>query len=168
MKNTAAALGTTVFFFVAPGVVAGVVPWWMNRWRFSSPAWDPPPVRSVGVALTVIGVVALVECFARFATRGRGTPAPAMPTETLVVSGLYRYVRNPMYLAVFAVIVGQWMLFGDRGTLLYAACVGVAFALFVMLYEEPTLRRRYGAQYEEYCSHVRRWWPRLQAWNGSR
>jgi protein-S-isoprenylcysteine O-methyltransferase Ste14 len=168
MKNAAAALGTTIFFFAAPGVVAGLGPWWVNRWHFSSPAWDPLPLRWLGAALIVTGLTALIECFARFVTMGRGTPAPPMPTETLVVSGLYRYVRNPMYLAVFAVVVGQWLLFGDRGTLAYAAFVWLAFTLFVMLYEEPTLQRRYGAQYEEYCSHVRRWWPRLQAWNGSR
>lgn len=168
MKSASAALGTMVFFFVAPGVVAGVGPWWVNHWRFSSPGWDPQPVRWAGVALIVIGVLALIECFLRFVIAGRGTPAPPMPTEALVVSGLYRYVRNPMYLAVFAVIVGQGVLFGDRRTLVYAVCAGLAFTLFVMLYEEPTLRRRYGAQYEEYSSHVPRWWPRFQAWNGSR
>jgi len=165
MKNAAAALSTTIFFFAAPGFVAGLGPWWVNHWRFSSPPWDPLPLRWLGGALIVIGLVALVECFARFAISGRGTPAPPMPTERLVVSGLYRYVRNPMYLAVFTLIAGQGLLFGSRGTLEYAAGVWLAFALFVMAYEEPTLRRRYGAQYEEYCAHVRRWWPRRVAWN---
>jgi protein-S-isoprenylcysteine O-methyltransferase Ste14 len=164
MRKSTAAIGTTVFFFVAPGMVAGLGPWWVNGWRFSSPAWDPRPVRWAGVALIVAGLAVLIECFARFVNQGRGTPAPPMPTETLVVSGLYQYVRNPMYVAVFTIVVGQGLLFGDVQTLVYAACVWMGFTIFVMLYEEPTLRRTFGAQYSEYCAHVGRWWPRATAW----
>jgi len=89
-----------------------------------------------------------------------------MPTEVLVVSGLYRYVRNPMYVAVFAIVLGQAVLFASGATAVYAACTWIACTLFVLLYEEPTLRRRYGAQYETYCRHVRRWIPRLTPWHG--
>jgi protein-S-isoprenylcysteine O-methyltransferase Ste14 len=164
MKRTAAAIGSIAFFFVAPGFIAGLAPFWISRWHFSAPPWDPQPMRWLGVALIGTGLIALVECFARFVHRGHGTPAPPMPTETLVVSGLYRYVRNPMYVGVFAIISGQGLLFGDAGTLVYAACVWVGFTVFVKLYEEPTLRRRYGTQYLHYCANVRRWWPRLRPW----
>lgn len=165
MKTTiSAALGTTAFFFVAPGMVAGLVPWWLNGWRFSSPAWDPRPLKWAGAGLILAGLAVLIECFARFVTKGHGTPAPPMPTDTLVISGFYRYVRNPMYLAVCAVVAGQGLLFGDVRTLVYAACLWAGFTVFVMAYEEPTLRRRYSWQYAEYCSHVRRWWPRTRGW----
>lgn len=167
MRQSKAALGTTVFFFVAPGLVAGIGPWLINHWIFSARAWDPRPIRWLGSALIVIGFAAVLECFVRFAVKGRGTPAPIMPTETLVVSGLYRYVRNPMYVAVFAIVVGQGLLFGDVFTLLYAACVWIAFTLFVMLYEEPTLRRTFTTQYTAYCANVHRWVPRLTPWRGA-
>jgi protein-S-isoprenylcysteine O-methyltransferase Ste14 len=166
MKRTSAAIGATVFFVIAPGFVAGLAPFWINGWRFSAPAWEAQPVRWIGAAVIAVGLIALVECFARFVHKGHGTPAPPMPTETLVVSGLYRYVRNPMYVGVLSIILGQGLLLGDGGTLVYAACIWVAFTLFVMLYEEPTLRRTYGTQYFLYCANVRRWWPRLRPWQG--
>lgn len=166
MRKASAAWATTLFFLLAPGVVAGVVPWWITRWRFVQAVWDPRTVRWIGTALVLIGLVALIECCARFALQGLGTPAPALPTEVLVVSGLYRFVRNPMYVAVFAIVVGQGLLFGSVPTLLYAACVWIAFTAFVLLYEEPSLRRGYGEQYTEYCRHVHRWIPRLTPWNG--
>ncbi|HTW48715.1 MAG TPA: isoprenylcysteine carboxylmethyltransferase family protein [Acidobacteriaceae bacterium] len=166
MKRTSAAIFSTVFFIVAPGCVAGFAPFWISHWHFSAPVWDPLPLRWLGAALIVAGLIALVECFVRFVHKGHGTPAPPMPTDTLVVSGLYRYVRNPMYVGVFAIVAGQGLLFGDAGTLIYAACVWVAFTVFVIAYEEPTLRHTYGTQYFLYCAHVRRWWPRLRPWQG--
>jgi protein-S-isoprenylcysteine O-methyltransferase Ste14 len=166
MNRTSAAIGSTAFFVVAPGFIAGLAPFLISRWRFSSPPWDPPSVRWIGGALIAAGFLSLVECFARFVHKGHGTPAPPMPTDVLVVSGLYRYVRNPMYVGVFSIVAGQGLLFGDPWTLVYAACVWIAFTLFVQLYEEPTLQRTYGAQYFLYCKHVRRWWPRLRPWQG--
>lgn len=166
MRRTSAAIGAIAFFFLAPGFVTGLAPFWVNHWRFSASVWDPQPVRWTGAVLIALGLIALVECFARFVHKGRGTPAPAMPTDALVVSGLYRYVRNPMYEGVFAIIAGQGLLFGDWGTLVYAACVWIFFTVFVRTYEEPTLRRTYGAQYFLYCANVRRWWPRLRPWQG--
>jgi protein-S-isoprenylcysteine O-methyltransferase Ste14 len=166
MRKTSAAFGSTAFFVVAPGFVAGLAPFWINRWRFTTAAWDPEALRWAGGVLIGAGLLALVECFARFVHKGHGTPAPPMPTEALVVSGLYRYVRNPMYVGVFAIIAGQGLLFGDAWTLAYAAFVWVAFTAFVLLYEEPTLRRTYGTEYFLYCQHVRRWWPRLRPWHG--
>jgi protein-S-isoprenylcysteine O-methyltransferase Ste14 len=106
----------------------------------------------------------LVHAFGRFVAEGRGTPAPVAPTERLVVGGLYRYVRNPMYLGVLAAIVGQGLLLGQLGLLAYAALVWVAVATFVQAYEEPTLHARYGAEYDAYRRAVPAWWPRLRPW----
>jgi protein-S-isoprenylcysteine O-methyltransferase Ste14 len=149
-----------VFLVLAPGVVAGLVPWWITRWdaRDLSPYWWP--VRIIGAVLILAGVVVLLQAFARFVWEGIGTPAPVAPTERLVVGGLYRYVRNPMYLAVAAVIVGQALLLGRPVLLLYAAAFGVVVFAFVHWYEEPTLGRQFGEQYEEYRRAVPGWWPR--------
>lgn len=118
------------------------------------------PVRVMGALLIVAGAAVLVQAFARFVTEGLGTPAPVAPTEHLVVGGLYRYVRNPMYLAVLAVIVGQALLLGQLGLLVYGALVAAAFVAFVKGYEEPTLSARYGAEYDAYRKAVPGWWPR--------
>jgi protein-S-isoprenylcysteine O-methyltransferase Ste14 len=108
----------------------------------------------------------VVESFARFALKGIGTPAPVAPTRHLVVSGLYRHVRNPMYVGVVLAIVGQALWLGSMALLGYAAAVFAAFFLFVLLYEEPALRRQFGAEYESYRRHVPRWLPRIQPWKG--
>ena len=121
-------------------------------------------VRVVGFALILAGVAFLVHAFARFVVEGLGTPAPVAPTERLVVGGLYRHVRNPMYVAVLAIIVGQSLALGRPILLAYAAIVWVAVASFVRFYEEPTLSHRFGAQYEEYKRAVPAWWPRLRPW----
>ena len=109
-----------------------------------------------------VGIVVLVPAFVQFAMEGIGTPAPVAPTERLVVGGLYRYVRNPMYLAVLSIIVGQALVLGQPGLLVYAAVVALAFGIFVAAYEEPTLHRRYGAEYDAYRQAVPAWWPRLR------
>jgi protein-S-isoprenylcysteine O-methyltransferase Ste14 len=121
----------------------------------------------LGVLLLVPGVVALVAAFVRFVVEGLGTPAPVAPTERLVVGGLYRYVRNPMYLAVEAIIIGQALLLGQPALLVYAAAIGVAFAAFVRWYEEPALERQFGEQYEAYRRAVPAWWPRRRPWNAA-
>ena len=112
------------------------------------------------------GVAVLVEAFARFVLEGRGTPAPVAPTERLVVGGAYRHVRNPMYLAVGATIVGQALLLGRSILLLYATAFGIAVVTFVRLVEEPTLARRYGTPYEAYRRAVPGWLPRRTPWEG--
>jgi protein-S-isoprenylcysteine O-methyltransferase Ste14 len=121
----------------------------------------------IGGALIAAGVAVLLPAFGRFAIEGIGTPAPAAPTERLVVGGAYRYVRNPMYLAVASVIVGQALLFGQVVLLIYAVMFGVAVTSFVLGYEEPTLAARYGEEYEAYRRAVPRWRPRLRPWTGS-
>jgi protein-S-isoprenylcysteine O-methyltransferase Ste14 len=106
-----------------------------------------------------------LHAFARFVVEGLGTPAPVAPTEQLVVGGLYRYVRNPMYLAVGATIIGQAMILGHAGLLLYALLFGAVVAAFVHLYEEPTLTRQFGAEYDAYKRAVPRWGPRRRPWS---
>jgi protein-S-isoprenylcysteine O-methyltransferase Ste14 len=156
-----AILGSAAFFVVAPVVVAGVVPWWITRWEFQRAFLGVESTRIIGVALIIVGAVGLLDSFARFALQGLGTPAPIAPTRHLVVTGLYRYVRNPMYVAVVAAIFGQAMLFCDWHLFLYGAAVWLASHLFIITYEEPTLRRTYAEQYETYRANVPRWIPRL-------
>jgi protein-S-isoprenylcysteine O-methyltransferase Ste14 len=164
MRTRTAAVGSALFFLLAPCVVAGVIPWWLTRWDMRQPLVDGVATRAVGVLLIVVGAPVLITAFVRFVVEGTGTPAPVAPTKRLVVGGLYRYVRNPMYLAVLAIIVGQALLLGQRPLLTYALVVWAFFALFVKVYEEPTLRRRYGEQYDSYCRVVPGWIPRLRRW----
>jgi protein-S-isoprenylcysteine O-methyltransferase Ste14 len=153
-----AAIGSVVFLLVAPGVAAGLVPWLLTGWDAADGV--PLPVVVAGALLIAAGAAVLLHAFARFVVEGLGTPAPVAPTERLVVGGLYRYVRNPMYLAVTATIVGQALVLGRPALLLYAlAFVAVVWA-FVRFYEEPTLARTYGAEYEAYRRAVPGWLPR--------
>jgi protein-S-isoprenylcysteine O-methyltransferase Ste14 len=171
MRKPAAALGSTVFFLLAPGTAAGLVPWWLTRWQVRQPLpapWDWAPVQVLGVILLATGVVVLVQAFVRFVVEGLGTPVPIAAPERLVVGGTYRHVRNPMYVAVLAIIVGQALLLGRLGLLLYAAVVWLPTAAFVRWYEEPTLTRRFGADYQAYRRAVPAWWPRLRPWEPER
>jgi protein-S-isoprenylcysteine O-methyltransferase Ste14 len=165
MQRSAAAIGSTLFMALAPGTVAGLVPWWLTGWHGS--AWWPP-ARVLGGALVLGGGVVLMQAFARFVIEGLGTPAPVAPTEHLVVGGLYRYVRNPMYLAVVTVIAGQAVLFGRLVLVFYAVLVGALMWAFATWYEEPALTRRFGSDYERYRKAVPGWWPRLRPWTAER
>ncbi len=160
-------VASVIFFVLAPGTVAGLVPYMISGWSVGQAFLGIAAGRFAGALLVVVGVVSLVHCFARFALEGRGTPAPVAPTEKLVVSGLYRYVRNPMYVAVVGIIVGQALLFGSASLLGYAAVVWLFFHGFVLGYEEPTLHRRYGNAYDVYRANVRRWVPRMSPWSGA-
>jgi protein-S-isoprenylcysteine O-methyltransferase Ste14 len=164
VRRPHAAIGSAVFFALAPGVVAGLVPWWLTGWRVREPPY-PVPLRAVGVILLVAGALVLVHAFARFVVEGAGTPAPIAPPGHLVVGGLYRYVRNPMYLAVLAAIVGQALLLGQPVLFLYAAVVATAVVTFVYGYEQPVLTRTFGAEYEAYRRAVPGWWPRPRPWH---
>ena len=159
-----ATLGTTIFFFAAPGTVAGLVPWLLTRW--DRPAGELRFADVVGGGLVVIGLAIVVAAFAQFVREGRGTPAPIAPTEQLVVGGLYRYVRNPMYLAVATVLGGQALIFQSSAVLWWLLGFMALVLAFVTAYEQPTLRRTYGASYEAYCDAVPGWWPRLTPWRG--
>ena len=166
MRRWLAVLGSALFLALAPGIVAGWVPWWISKWRMQAPLLGWLPLRFVGGLLIGAGLPVLLDSFARFAFQGLGTPAPVFPTRHLVVSGLYRHVRNPMYVAVAAVILGQGLLFGNVSVLRYGALVWLAFHLFVLAYEEPTLRATFGAEYEAFRHNVPRWIPRLRPWRG--
>lgn len=126
------------------------------------PGWLP--LRVVGAVLTLSATLVLASAFVRFVKEGVGTPAPVAPPQHLVVGGLYRYVRNPMYVAVVAAIVGQALLLGQLGLLVYGAIVLAAMFAFVRVYEEPNLSERFGADYDEYRRAVPGWWPRLRPW----
>jgi protein-S-isoprenylcysteine O-methyltransferase Ste14 len=161
-------LGTLVFLIAVPGTVAGVLPWWITRWH---PAWDSLwslPLLIAGALLILAGLAVLLESFARFAIQGLGTPAPVYPTRRLVVDGWYRHVRNPMYVAVVALILGQALVLGRPWLLAYGAAVWLACHTFVVAYEEPTLRRTFGPAYDEFRAHVPRWLPRLRPWHRTR
>jgi protein-S-isoprenylcysteine O-methyltransferase Ste14 len=164
MRRPTAAVGSTVFFLLAPGVVVGLIPWLLTRWQAREPLPYWAPMRVLGGILLVAGLIALIQAFVRFVMEGLATPAPIAAPERLVVGGVYRYVRNPMYVAVLAAIVGQALLLGRLGLLLYAAAAWLVVAAFVRWYEEPTLTRRFGADYEAYRRAVPAWWPRLRPW----
>jgi protein-S-isoprenylcysteine O-methyltransferase Ste14 len=157
-----AALGSLLFLAVAPGVVAGLLPWWLTGWQPGGTV--PPPIAAAGVVLVAVGVAVLLLAFGRFAAEGLGTPAPVAPTKHPVVGGLYRYVRNPMYVAVAATIVGQAMILGRAALVLYALAFGVAGGAFMHSYEERS-RGSSGADYEAYRRAVPAWWPRRRPWS---
>jgi protein-S-isoprenylcysteine O-methyltransferase Ste14 len=164
MRRVTAAVGSAVFFLVGPGIVVGLIPWLLTGWQVRQPIPYWVPMRLLGVILLVAGLLVLGQAFVRFVVEGLGTPAPIAAPERLVVGGLYRYVRNPMYVAVLAAIVGQALILGQVSLLLYAAADWLIFAAFVRWYEEPTLTRRFGADYEAYRRAVSAWWPRLRPW----
>ena len=164
MRKTFAVLGSALFFVVAPSVLAGFIPWSIMHWEFRPPFFDLQATRAVGMLLIVVGLPGLIDSFARFALQGLGTPAPIAPPQNLVVTGLYRYVRNPMYVAVVAVILGQGILFGDWRLLNYGGLMWLAFHAFVVAYEEPVLAESFCAQYENFRANVPRWIPRLSPW----
>jgi len=161
-----AALGSAAFLVAAPGVVAGLGPWLLTRWEARDP--EPPLVlQLLGAGLIVAAAAILLHAFGRFVVDGLGTPAPVAPTERLVVNGPYRYVRNPMYLAVAAALGGQALVLGSPVLLAYLAAFAAAVVSFVRWYEEPTLLRRFGADYEAYRRAVPGWWPRRTPWRGA-
>jgi protein-S-isoprenylcysteine O-methyltransferase Ste14 len=163
MSRWSAALGSGIFFFFAPGVVAGFIPWWISDWQMREMPAGFVLVRVVGLALIAAGIVIVLEAFARFAIEGIGTPAPVLPTQNLVIKGSYRFVRNPMYVAVTSVIFGQAALLADATLVTYGAVVWLCMHVFVLTYEEPTLRRTFGTDYETYCTRVGRWIPHWSA-----
>jgi len=164
VRRTTAAAGSSVFFLLAPGFVAGLVPWWLTGWQLRQLWPYSLPLRCAGAVLLAAGAAVLVNAFVRFVAEGIGTPAPVAPTERLVIGGLYRHVRNPMYLAVVAVIAGQALILGQFRLLAYAVAVWLACAAFARWYEEPALARRFGTAYAAYRRAVPAWWPRLRPW----
>jgi protein-S-isoprenylcysteine O-methyltransferase Ste14 len=151
-----AAAGSSLFLALAPGIVAGAIPYWLTGWE----AHDAPlALRMTGGALVAAGVPLLLHAFGRFVIEGIGTPAPVAPTEHLVVGGIYRYVRNPMYLAVVATILGQAALLGQPVLIVWGLVAGATMWAFATGYEEQVLADRFGAEYERYRAEVPGWWP---------
>lgn len=147
-----------IFTVLQPGLVAGLFPYlllrsdyqafWPETWAFR---------QLTGAGLFAFGFVILIVCIVRFATEGRGTLSPVDPTKKLVVKGLYRFSRNPMYVGVTSMLAGEILFWPSLKLAVYAAFVFAAFNLFIYFHEEPRLRRDFGADYEEYCRRVRRW-----------
>jgi protein-S-isoprenylcysteine O-methyltransferase Ste14 len=164
VRRITAAGGSSLFFAAAPGVVAGAVPWALTGWdvRYGSAWWAP--LQLAGALVLAACTAVLVQAFIRFVREGRGTPAPIAPTERLVVGGVYRHVRNPMYVAVVGAILGQALLLGQPVLVAYAALAGAVMAAFVHLHEEPVLAGRFGQDYDAYRRAVPAWRPRLRPW----
>jgi protein-S-isoprenylcysteine O-methyltransferase Ste14 len=152
------AVSTLFTLFGGPGIVLGLGPWLITRFRI--PAGEADSRMILGAALITIGLMPLLESIVRFVVVGRGTLMPLVPPEHLVVSGLYRYMRNPMYVGVLTVLFSESIVFRSRRILTYAIVLFVFFDLMVILYEEPALKRKFGASYEEYLKMVPRWMSR--------
>ncbi len=155
------ALGTLAFVLIVPTTVIGIVPYLLTHWVVGPPLFAG--ARALGVALLVAAAPLFLAFNLRFVREGNGTPAPIAPPSHLVVGGPFRYVRNPGYVAVLALVAGQGLLFGSGAVLAYAVGLFATFHAFVVVYEEPTLRRQFGTEYEVYCRRVPRWVPRGNA-----
>jgi protein-S-isoprenylcysteine O-methyltransferase Ste14 len=164
MRRAAAIIGSAVFLVIAPGTLAVYIPYAFTRWRIGPPLLGLSSFRVIGIVFILSGLPVLLDSFARFAIQGLGTPAPFAPPGRLVITGLYRHVRNPMYVAVVLLILGQGLLFGSIPVLQYGVVVWLGFFAFVLFYEEPTLRSEFGAEYKEFCANVPRWIPRVTPW----
>jgi protein-S-isoprenylcysteine O-methyltransferase Ste14 len=167
MRTSTAAVGSAMFFIVAPGTVVGLIPWLITHWEFHQPLPHWMIARVIGALLIGVGLVPPVSAFVEFVKAG-GTPMPVAAPPRLVVSGFNRHIRNPMYFGLLLVIIGEALLFGSLGLLIYAVLVWAAPAAFVRWYEEPTLMRQFGAEYHAYRQAVPAWWPRLRPYTPSR
>lgn len=152
-------LRAAVFIAIAPGTLAGWLPWWIAD---SPPMSGGPAARAVGAFFICLGWGVLLWCARDFARHGRGTPNPADPPRALVVDGLYHYVRNPMYVGLILAVLGQALMHHSMSVVWYAAVLAVGFHLRVVFYEEPKLRTLFGAEYLAYCARVHRWLPMLR------
>jgi protein-S-isoprenylcysteine O-methyltransferase Ste14 len=161
MTRRAALLGTLLFVAILPAAIIVWVPWWITRWQMAPPLLGFLALRWAGALLVLVALPIFLDFLARF-VRAHGTPAPVAPPEDLVVEGGFARCRNPGYVAVTALVVGQGLFFGSPGVLLYAAALALGFHLFVVFVEEPGLRRRFGAGYDAYCAKVPRWLPRVR------
>jgi protein-S-isoprenylcysteine O-methyltransferase Ste14 len=152
--------------FGGPGLVLVFLPWLITRFRLPAPTLGGRML--IACLLIFVGLIPLFESIVRFVVVGRGTLMPAVPTEHLVVSGLYRYVRNPMYLGVVTALLGESLLFRNRHMLIYVAIVWGTMHLFVCLYEEPKLASMFPDEFPVFKQNVRRWLPRLTPWSCGR
>ena len=165
-QRTNAIISILFVVFGGPAFVLVYVPWWLTRFRLphNEPYWQ----RALALAVIALGIVPVLESAARFVRVGKGTLVPTAAPERLVVGGLYRYVRNPMYAGVTVCLAAEVMLFRSSALAWELALALIAMNLFVRLYEERKLSRRYGEAYAEFKRNVPRWLPRLSPWSGTR
>jgi protein-S-isoprenylcysteine O-methyltransferase Ste14 len=156
-------LRSVFFTILQPGTVAVLIPYWLISSQDAGGASRYPMLRFVGLPLIIVGAAGLLWCIWDFFASGRGTISPIDPPKHLVVRGLYRYVRNPMYVAVVTMLLGEAIFFMSKSVLIQAAIFFVLANLFVMLYEEPTLRRKFGEAYDEYKRAAGRWIPKVHS-----
>lgn len=145
------------FTLLQPGIVAGVVPYYMVRNKWDQVIQNYGTIDAVGTVVFLTGFVIMTICIIQFATQGNGTLSPADPTKKLVIKGLYKYSRNPMYVGVTLMLLGESIVFQVRSLWTYSIIIWTAFFLFVIFFEEVRLRTDFGAEYDQYCKKVRRW-----------
>ena len=158
LVQTWLALRSLLWTILLPGMVAGYVPWIVFGLR-NARLEPADPIAALALAVIGLGIALLAACIFEFARSGRGTLSPVDPPRHLVVSGLYRYVRNPMYLSVTTIVLGEVLLARSRALAAYWAVWFAAANLFVIAYEEPALRQKFGSSYDEYARRVGRWIP---------
>jgi protein-S-isoprenylcysteine O-methyltransferase Ste14 len=166
-KDNGAQWATTIASLMVGAAFFALWFWLLPPWLgFRVDTARSPQWRWIAALPSVLGFAVAIRCVWDFGRTGHGTPAPIAPPKKLVVVGFYRYVRNPMYVGFGVGWIGLWVVFGQANLFVIAVVVAAALgvAMFVRLYEEPTLRRMFGAEYEEYCRNVPRWLPRLHAW----
>jgi protein-S-isoprenylcysteine O-methyltransferase Ste14 len=167
MRRFWASLGSLVFFFFAPGTILGLIPWSITGGRIGPPLFGIEALRWVGAALIVLGFLPLLSSFVRFTWDGLGTPAPIAPPAKLVVTGFYRRVRNPIYIALPVILLGEALVFGDERVAVWAVLFWLFTFAVVVIYEEPVLREQFGEEYRTYCKNVPRWVPRISPYTPS-
>jgi protein-S-isoprenylcysteine O-methyltransferase Ste14 len=166
MSRTTAFVLTLIFNVIVPGTFAVYLPWLIAHGVMGPPFLGLEATRWLGWGLAAAGTAVVLEAQLRFVFKGFGTPAPILPPSRLVVSGFYRHVRNPMYVAVIVLVIGEALVYAEPWLFAYAAAFLVLGHLFVLFYEEPTLRKRFPADYPAFTAAVPRWIPRLTPWRG--
>ena len=150
-------LKSLLYLVFEAGIFALYIPLRLLR---SGPRLETGMLSWLAIPLWLMGSLIILRCFWDFARRGRGTPVPTDPPKELVVTGFYRYVRNPIYVGAMLIFLGHFLWFGYWALLLYTVLALIGVHLFILLYEEPTLKRKFGTAYEDYLNHVPRWIPR--------
>lgn len=151
-------LRNLIFTILHPGLVAGLIPFWILGDKVNTIFVQPLQFYHYsGAIVFVIGLVILLSCIINFAVKGRGTLSPIDPTKHLVITGLYRFSRNPMYVGVTMILIGEAIFFQSNYLLIYLLFIYIAFNIFIMLHEEPRLKKDFGEEYNRYCQKVRRW-----------
>lgn len=152
------ALSNLIFTILQPGLVAGYFPWLIGREEFIYRIEQPFSTQQhLGIGISAVGFAIMISCIVRFAVEGKGTLSPADPTKRLVIKGLYTYSRNPMYVGVMGLLIGESVFTQSSVLWVYSILIFAAFNLYIVFFEEPRLRRDFGKEYGEYCAKVRRW-----------